>query len=314
MRCPLLLLALFAQLATGGFLLPLPFVQRPTPKSSDDNTEAEKDAEEKPAEAPKRQEKRLRPLALTLALTGHMHLGAALVTFPRSLVWLWRRLPPQLPTWWRAHGLTTDAFGQVAFMLSNVAYLGAGAQLLLTPQAPRSMGVLMLVVCVASCAYHAAQCLHGCGSEPASRACTIDTVLAVGTACFFVTQVHVEPANVGLAVLSLAFFKDAFGLGYTATHSLWHFSTAGAAIVSRPRLVRAAVEDLHPLRRLPQQIGGIGPAAFGAALGQVRRLPVGAALGQVRRLPSRLGGVASRARPAKGKGKGKASSKAMSND
>ena len=171
---------------------------------------------------------------LSILALGRPMLGAMALALPRAGVWLWRRLPGKLPSWWRTHGLTTDAFGQVAFMLSNVAYLGAGARLLMHAEAPRSFGVLMLCVCAASCAYHGAQCLHGCHSEPTARACTLDTVLAVSTALFFATQVHIEAANVGLAALSLAFFQDSFGLGYTCSHSLWHFATAATAVVSRP--------------------------------------------------------------------------------
>ena len=173
--------------------------------------------------------------------------GAAAVALPRSLVWVWRRLPSRLPKLWVARGLTTDLLGQAAFLASNVAYLGAGARLLLVREAPRSLGVLMLLVCAASSVYHAAQCVHGCSSEPAARACTLDTLLAVGTAGFFITQVHVEPANAALAALSLAFFTDTLGLGYTWTHSLWHLSTAAAAVVSRPLPPAAGL--VPPLRR-----------------------------------------------------------------
>ena len=174
-------------------------------------------------------------------------LGAAAVALPRPLVWIWRRLPSRLPKLWLARGLTTDLLGQAAFLASNVAYLGAGARLLLVREAPKSLGVLMMLVCAASSAYHAAQCVHGCSSEPAARACTLDTVLAAGTAGFFVTQVHVEPANAALAALSLAFFTDSLGLGYTLTHSLWHLSTAAAAVVSRPLPPAAGL--VPPLRR-----------------------------------------------------------------
>ena len=273
------------------FLLPIPFLNRHAPslKSSDDrgvgdanqNADSSGDAADHSHEQKTEPKRRLQPLIVTLALTGHMHLGAALVTLPRPLVWLWRRLPPQLPAWWAAHGLTTDLFGQAAFMASNVAYLGAGAQLLSTPQAPRAMGVLMLVVCVASCVYHAAQCVHGCDSEPANRACTVDSVLAVGTGLFFVTQVHVEPANVGLAALSLAFFQDVFGLGYTASHSLWHFSTAAAAVMSRPRLVRPI--QVHPVRRVTRQLRRY-PRRLGTALGSVVARSSGA-VGRIGRRP-----------------------------
>ena len=96
-------------------------------------------------------------------------------------------------------------------------------------------GTSVLAVCAASCAYHAAQVLHGTGSAPAAKFCTIDTILAVATALTFTWSVHIEPTNVAFALLSLAFFKDTFGLGYTTSHSLWHFSTAGAAMVSRRR-------------------------------------------------------------------------------
>ena len=176
--------------------------------------------------------------------------SAAPMWLSQPIVRLWRLLPGKLPSWWRASGLTSDALGQVAFMASNVAYLGAGARLLSTPEAPRSLGVLMLVVCAASCGYHAAQCVHGCGSEPASRACTLDSVLAVGTAFFFMTQVHIDLANVLLAGLSLAFFKDLFRLGYTVSHSMWHFSTAAAAVVSRPKWLRNTAPTGRDLGRL----------------------------------------------------------------
>ena len=62
-----------------------------------------------------------------------------------------------------------------------------------------------------------------------------ESVLAASTGLVFLSSVHVEPANVILGALSLAFFADSFNLGYTTAHSLWHFSTAAAAVASRPR-------------------------------------------------------------------------------
>lgn len=62
---------------------------------------------------------------------------------------------------------------------------------------------------------------------------------------------HIDASNLLLAALSLGFFTDHFGLGYTASHSLWHFSTAAAAVVSRPRWLRAAASTVDtPLGRV----------------------------------------------------------------
>ena len=97
----------------------------------------------------------------------------------------------------------------------------------------------MMAICAASSLYHGAQCVHGCDSEPAARWCTVDTMLAVSSSLFMATQVHVTASNAALAALSLAFFTDAFHLGYTLSHSFWHFSTAAMAVVSRPKLSAA---------------------------------------------------------------------------
>ena len=229
-------LAISVALATASFLPSPPTKQRLAPRGSP----AEK---QQPASVPPRDSlagkaKRIGIGTLLLSSAGRMlpRIAAGVKSIAAgaksTALWLWNRLPSRMPSWWAAHGLTTDVGGQVAFMASNIAYAYAGTQLLL--RGAWSLGALMLLVCAASSGYHSAQCLHGCESAPAARACTIDSVLAVGTGIFFVSQVHVEAANSLLSLLSLAFFKDYFRLGYTTSHSLWHLSTAAAALVSRP--------------------------------------------------------------------------------
>lgn len=240
-RLCVLLVLMSAGIATTAFVPPIPFLRGSKTKQIATRKE---EADEKP-----QAQKRVRwGGALMLAATGNT-LGAAMFVLPRPFVWMWRKLPGRLPSWWRTTGLTKDALGQIAFMASNVAYLGAGARMLLTPETPRSFGTLMLFVTVASCAYHAAQCLHGVDSEPTARACTVDSVLAVSTGLFFTSQVHVDLTNLVLAALSYAFFSDAFSLGYTTSHSMWHFSTAAMATVSRPRWQRVTASD-EPLGRM----------------------------------------------------------------
>lgn len=118
---------------------------------------------------------------LAMLLTGSRYMKALALALPRPFVWAWRRLPARLPSWWRARGLTKDALGQIAFMASNAAYFGAG-MLLLASDATRSFGVMMLGVCVASCAYHLAQCLHGCESAQRERGTTV-LCCVLNTAC-----------------------------------------------------------------------------------------------------------------------------------
>ena len=160
-------------------------------------------------------------------------MGCIVLAVPRFSVNIYRALPSKLPKFWQTpnHWLTKNEAGQALFLLSNVAYLYAGWHLLAFG-APRLLGISVLSCCIASIAYHAAQCLHGPGSVPAARFCQIDTFLAVSTGLLFASSVHIDPTNVALALLSLAFFKDSFGLGYTVSHSMWHFSTAAAAVYS----------------------------------------------------------------------------------
>lgn len=183
-----------------------------------------------------KQRKPLQRIAIGAMLFAPKQLVRAAAVVPklcmRGLRSCWNALPAQLPAFWRAHGLTKDGAGQVAFMLSNVAYLYAGVRLLLTAGTSPAYGVLMLTCCAASCAYHASQCLTGCGSEETAKTCTIDTVLAVTTGIVFMATCPVEVPNVVLGALSLVFFEDRFSLGYTTSHSLWHFSTAAAAVYS----------------------------------------------------------------------------------
>lgn len=181
-------------------------------------------------------------------------LGALFIAMPiqvpravaRGVTRVWRLLPGKLPRFWRASGLTTDSGGKVLFMLSNVAYLYAGLDLLM--RAPPLFGSLTLAVCAASCAYHAAQCLHGCDSEASARTCTVDTALAAFTSlAFLFGGASIDAISGSLALLSLALFKDQFNIGYTTSHSLWHVSTAAAAIWSGGSLARA-----HRLRSKAQ--------------------------------------------------------------
>ena len=126
-----------------------------------------------PKEAPCEKPRKglFRMAAVALALNGRRLLASAALALPRLGIAAWRMLPHKLPSWWRSTGLTTNGFGQAAFLASNVAYLFAGCRLIWAPSSlqPISLGVSMLVVCVASCAYHAAQCLHGCDSTEAAR-------------------------------------------------------------------------------------------------------------------------------------------------
>ena len=128
-------------------------------------------------------------------------------------------------------------------MLSNVAYLYAGVQLLLSlPHAPH-YGALTLAVCAASVSYHTAQVIHGCDSEASARTCTVDTVLAVLTGLLFVRTVQIDAINLALAALSLSFFTDHWRLGYTVSHSLWHCTTAAAAVWSGGSLAAQRVAE-----------------------------------------------------------------------
>lgn len=158
----------------------------------------------------KARRRRRRRLGAALILTGQRALGVAVLALPRLSLWSWRALPASVPSWWRAHGLTSDALGQAAFLASNGSYLYAGLRLLGSGHG--ILGYLMLGVCAASCAYHGAQCGHGCGSAAAARWCQIDTVLALATAGVFMQRCRVAVPSAALAALSLAFFSDSFGL------------------------------------------------------------------------------------------------------
>ena len=143
----------------------------------------------------------------------------------------WSSIPRALPSWWLAHGLTGHPGGKVAFLLSNVPYLAAGLQLLLVSNSV-TLGTLMLGICGVSSAYHAAQCFHGCESAEAARWCIIDTAVALSSSFYFMCVAGGVSMNAAIAgALSAAFFTDSFGLGYTLSHSLWHFSTAAAALL-----------------------------------------------------------------------------------
>lgn len=164
-------------------------------------------------------------------------IGGGVATLALAGPKLWQRLPRKLPTWWLAH---SDFSGGVAesalFLVSNVAYVFAGATLL-AQGAPPILGQLVLAVSGASVLYHAAQCKDGCESVSAARWCTVDSLLAVGTGSYFVLRCGVDASSLFLGLLSGAFFLDAFRLGYTTSHSLWHLSTAAAAMTSGQRLV-----------------------------------------------------------------------------
>lgn len=183
--------------------------------------------------------------ALVLASQGFFACGAIALALPARV---WRLLPGKLPKVWRVPrgAITTDAWGQAAFMFSNVAYLYAGVQLLLSlPHAPQ-YGALTLAVCAASVSYHAAQVIHGCDSEASARTCTVDTVLAVFTGVLFLRTVQIDAINLSLAALSLSFFTDHWRLGYTVSHSLWHVTTASAALWSGGSLAKQRVADPDP--------------------------------------------------------------------
>ena len=165
---------------------------------------------------------------------------------------LWLALPGRLPQWWQASGLTTDFYARVAFLLSNVSYLLAGAKLLLDG-APAALGLLTLAVCGASTMYHYVQCATGTHSEHTSRWCSVDSALAMYTCITFAMHCGVTATNLSLAALSAGFFLDIFGLGYTISHSLWHLSTSAAALASGSQLValrRAAVRSSRRLSRM----------------------------------------------------------------
>lgn len=174
-----------------------------------------------------------------------------------ALVGAWRLLPAKLPSWWLANGLSKDRCAQALFLASNAAYLLAGSFLTLGAQA--ELGVLTLCVCGASLLYHAAQCTDGCSSASAARWCQVDTALAVSSGIVFATRCGVGPENLALAALSGLFFVDAFSLGYTTTHSLWHVSTAATAVMSVARLPEAT--DVLQMRK----------AAAAAAAGSIKR-------------------------------------------
>lgn len=191
---------------------------------------------------------------ILLASQGFFACGAIVIALPSRA---WRMLPGKMPAFWRVphDALTTDAAGRLGFMLSNVAYLYAGIQLLLAlPHAPH-YGVLTLAVCGASCAYHAAQVLHGPESEASARTCSVDTALAIVTGLIFVSSVNIDAINLSLAAISLAFFTDRFSLGYTLSHSLWHLSTAACAVWSGGSLARQRIVERESRRSfgLPRQ-------------------------------------------------------------
>lgn len=172
----------------------------------------------------------------------------------------WRLLPGRLPRFWQATGLTKHGVGQAVFMLSNVAYLYAGVDLLWLQRAPPFFGSLTLLVCGASCAYHAAQCLHGTHSEAAARTCTVDTALAVFTGLCFAANVNVDPVNASFALLSLLMFKDVFNMGYTTSHSIWHLTTAATAITSGGSIVSRASSAAGLRGPLPRPPGAVHSA------------------------------------------------------
>ena len=236
----LLLLATLASLTSAGFApttmkglgvlrkIQLPFLSPNVPGKQQPKKP------QKPVQ--KKKITRRRSLAAVMMLTGRAWMGCILLALPRFSVSIYRSLPSKLPKFWQtpSHWITKNQAGQALFLLSNVAYLYAGWHLLAFG-APRVLGYSVLACCAASIAYHAAQCLHGTGSPPPARFCQIDTFLAVSTGLLFLSSVHIDATNVALALLSLAFFNDTFGLGYTVSHSMWHFSTATAAVVSRVR-------------------------------------------------------------------------------
>ena len=170
-----------------------------------------------------------------VAMRGRERLRKFLSQLTSLLHKAWLALPSRLPSWWQAHGLAEDTKARVAFLLSNISYLYAGAQIL-SSGAPAVLGWLVLACCGASHCYHASQCCCGAHSESAARWCTIDTALAVVTGGLFVMHCGVGVLNSGLASISALLFIDAFGLGYTASHGLWHFTTAATALMSANRL------------------------------------------------------------------------------
>ena len=145
---------------------------------------------------------------------------------------VWEMLPRRLPRWWTSSiSLSEDLWERALFLLSNASYL-YGALLLWTTGSSPVLGTLMLAVGAVSTAYHVAQCTDGCESTKAARMLIVDVAMAVAATAGFALRGRPNTGTVMLGLLSLIMFFDVPRLGYAASHSLWHVSSATMACVS----------------------------------------------------------------------------------
>ena len=121
------------------------------------------------------------------------------------------------------------------FLVSNVAYLISGFGLLeraVTRGSPPVLAYLMMAACGYSSTYHAMQCWFGMGSDQARSTGRVDVGLAFMSGVYFFLECGCDTLLMqSLALLSIGFFVDAFQMGYTVSHSLWHLSGATLAFV-----------------------------------------------------------------------------------
>ncbi|KAL1496081.1 hypothetical protein AB1Y20_014708 [Prymnesium parvum] len=218
----LLLLSALPAHAAANFLLPLP----PSKLSQQKGSVQLQPLQKEPL---LRRETLTRIAVAPVAAPLLLRAVRTLLRLPRRLMSL---VPARLPRWWQSSGLTANGVARAIFLGSNVAYLAAGVRLL-SSATPTPLGWLMVACCAVSTAYHSMQCAHGCESEQAAKWCYIDTTVAVSSGLCFARAagprcLRLLPTIFG--AFSLAFFLDVFSLGYTTTHSLWHVSSALAAV------------------------------------------------------------------------------------
>jgi hypothetical protein len=232
-RHVLLVIGLLFSATTGAYLAPGgPSLRKRAPSSAPREADST-DALQRGSSVDPRPPGRWLRVGLTLGRAGFV---TVVLAAPRLLSRAWNCLPRRMPSWWTAGPLSKDARARAGFLLSNVAYAYAGLKLLLSTGAPPVLGSMMLVVCAVSTLYHTAQCTHGCASSRAARWCMTDVTIAATCGVVFAARCGVSGPTVALAGLSGAFFFDAFSMGYTTSHSLWHFSTAAMAVMSGSKL------------------------------------------------------------------------------
>ena len=182
--------------------------------------------------------------------------------------------------WWHLdRPLDERWYNRALFLASNLAYMGAGGGLLMLTKRreespPPLLAWLMFAACGYSTTYHAMQCAFGADSDQARTTGRVDVFLAMCSACYFYLEVGCSTWLMqGLALAAGGMFIDLWGLGYTASHSLWHLFGAALSFVGglqwrqdrrafflRRRAAPAAPPG-QPLQRLP----ATAPSAVAAA-------------------------------------------------